>query len=220
MANTDTLLAVAAWERKVERRRGARDALVAQRDQLDEKIISLAEALSMREQALEVCKEVEEVWHKTFNEDLSSVVSQGLTLVFETPMRLEIESNFQRDASAVTFYLHEGKLKTQIIGEKGGGHVNVVSFLLRTLLLLNTRPALRKVLVLDEAFAEVSAEFVPNVAALLRKLCDETGVQIILVTHEPSFGEQADFVYEVTIDKGVSSVELITRGEASHLYED
>ncbi len=46
-------------------------------------------------------------------------------------------------------------------------------------------------------------------AALIRQLCDETGVQIILLTHDPAFADSADVVYEVTQAKGKSHYERV-----------
>lgn len=203
----------------LERRRGARDRATTLREQFQQTVRDLEDELSVQTDALAICKEIESAWQKSFEQDLADVVSQGMTLVFERPIQLEIESSFQRDSSAVAFVLYENGMRMPILGYKGGGYVNVVSFLLRALLLLNARPALRKILILDEAFENVSSEFTPNVSVLLRKMCDETGVQIILVTQKPELGEFADFVYEVSQRKGVSSVELLDKG-STHLYDE
>jgi ABC-type lipoprotein export system ATPase subunit len=44
----------------------------------------------------------------------------------------------------------------------------------------------------------VSAQYVPNVAKLLRELSEQMQFTFILVTHQPSFTEHATHAYEVS----------------------
>ena len=76
--------------------------------------------------------------------------------------------------------------------------VAVVGFLLRVTLVLLTQPEDRRLLVLDETFAHVSEEYLPAVSGFLRDLVEETGLQIIMVTHQPELASAADKVYRVS----------------------
>jgi hypothetical protein len=144
-------------------------------------------------------------WRKHFEESLTLMVSRGLTLVLGEPMRFIVESKARGNGIGVEFKLEQDGLETDILEAKGGTVVNLVNFLLRLAVVLATHPPLRRIVVLDEAFAHVSAEYVPALASLLRTLCDETGVQFLLVTHEPAYGDAADVVYEVTQANRVST---------------
>ncbi len=147
-------------------------------------------------------------WRKTFEQSLTAMVSQGLTLVLGEPMHFKVETKTVA-APGLVFKLEQDGLETDILEAKGGTVVNLVNFLLRLAVVLATHPPLRRTIVLDEAFAHVSSEYVPALAAMLRQLCDETGVQFLLVTHEPAYGDAADVVYEVTQSKSVSSYERV-----------
>jgi ABC-type sulfate/molybdate transport systems ATPase subunit len=69
----------------------------------------------------------------------------------------------------------------------GGGVVDVAAFALRIACLTLRKPALRKVLILDEPFRFLSAEYRPRVRSLIESLADEFGVQFIIVTHLDEF---------------------------------
>ncbi len=65
----------------------------------------------------------------------------------------------------------------------GGGVVDVAAFALRAACLMLHRPRLTKLLVLDEPFRFVSAEYQDNIRSMLEQLAQDLGLQIILVTH-------------------------------------
>jgi DNA repair exonuclease SbcCD ATPase subunit len=67
----------------------------------------------------------------------------------------------------------------------GGGVTDVASFALRVACLSLSRPRLRPLLVLDEAFRFVSEEYRESVAQVLERLSIELGVRVLQVTHIP-----------------------------------
>jgi ABC-type nitrate/sulfonate/bicarbonate transport system ATPase subunit len=87
-------------------------------------------------------------------------------------------------------------IDTPVLEARGGGMAVVVAFLLRLVILLLT-PGARRILLLDEPFAFVSAEFESRVAEFLRELCDSAGVQVIMVTHSAAYGDVADRQYRL-----------------------
>lgn len=156
-------------------------------------------------QTLAILQGLEAAWKKTFEEALATVVSRGLSIIFDKPMRLEILSEISRGASAVEFRLTTGEgddaITTDIMSAEGGSVVEIASFLLRVLLILASRPPLRRVIVIDESFRMVEDNKVPVLAQMVRELIDRLGIQVILVTHMPAFGDAADVVYSVTRDE-------------------
>ena len=104
-------------------------------------------------------------------------------------------------------------LITDIIDAKGGGVISVAGFLLRVLVLLSSNQ-LEKVMLLDETFAHLSSEYVPNLALLLQKLNEETGIQFLIITHDPTLIDYADVAYEASQYNGDTVYEkLQTRRE-------
>jgi ABC-type lipoprotein export system ATPase subunit len=59
---------------------------------------------------------------------------------------------------------------------------------------------------LDETFAHVSSEYLEPMGQFLREVVDKTGVQIIMVTHQPELAEYADTVYRFSNKDGKTQV--------------
>lgn len=170
--------------------------------------------LKKLESVMGILHNLEEYWHHSFEERLAALITRGLHTVFEEDMEFMIESKTQGDLSVLDFKLVQRRpdgsiLTTDIMGAKGGGVVSVVGFLLRLIVVIAVRPSLRPIIFVDESFAHLSREYVPNMARLLRQLVDETKVQIVMITHEPAFSDVADVLYSVRQSNGVTTYKNI-----------
>jgi DNA repair exonuclease SbcCD ATPase subunit len=92
------------------------------------------------------------------------------------------------------FLLDDGK-ECDIMNSYGGGVVSIISILLRivTIVTLN----LRRILILDESLAQLSSNYTANAAQFFKELGATLNFTIIMVTHDHSYVEYADKVYEV-----------------------
>lgn len=175
---------------------------------LEAEIAALTEEAALEEQVGAILLLLEENWRKDFERGVSAAVSEGLTMVFDEELEFRIRGGVRAGQSAVSFELMTPNGPVDIVKAEGGSLAQVCGFLLRVILLLAFQPPLRRIVVLDEAFSGVSESNVPQLGALLREIVDETGVQIILVTHDPRFGEQADTVYEVERAPGAKTASV------------
>lgn len=82
----------------------------------------------------------------------------------------------------------------------GGGPASLVAFILRMLVV--RRMGLAPLLLLDESFSMVSADYVERVSTFLRLLVDKLGVTVLLVTHQPEFKHAATRVYRASLVNG------------------
>lgn len=201
--------AVRALQIQAAEAAGRADGLRGQAETLAQRLVDHEEQQRVLTQVGVVLSAMELAWRKSFEEALTAMVSRGLTLVLGEPVHFSIVSAQRAGTPTLEFRLSQNGLETDIMEAKGGTVVALVTFLLRLAVVLATQPPLRKTLVLDEAFAHVSTEYVPALAALIRQLCDETGVQCILVTHEPAYGDAADVVYGVSQRQGISTYERL-----------
>lgn len=137
---------------------------------------------------------------------VEQAVSSGLQLVFGPDLSCVIE---RKDGARGTTYRIQIKNSTpdgDVIDDPmeafGGGVVNVTAFLLRVLLL--QRFKLQKLLVLDEAFNNVSVQYLPAVSGLLQSLADDYGFTILAVTHQPELARAAHHAYAVSAEGPVT----------------
>lgn len=129
-------------------------------------------------------------------ETIQNITSMGLSQIFDEPMELKIEQVVRARRVEMDIKVRTGNLETPILEARGGGLAAVAGFLLRVSVLLLT-PGARKLIILDEVFAMLSEDYLERTAYFLKELCDKTGLQLILVTHQTEFAEAADRVIRI-----------------------
>lgn len=137
---------------------------------------------------------------------IERVVSEGLSAVFGEEMTFRVRSSRRGKTNTTELTLETRQadgttLETDLLSARGGGVAAVAGFLLRATVLLLTRDA-RRILVLDESFAQLSSEYEPSLAAFIRELADRTSTQVLMVTHSDAYSEHADVVYRVSQEGG------------------
>ena len=137
---------------------------------------------------------------------IESVVSDGLKLVFEDDLQLVIERKEGVRGDSYKILVKKGNIVGPPIDTFGGGVVNVISFLLRVIMI--QRFKLSKFMALDESFNNVSAEYVGKISQMIKTLCDEYEYTILSVTHQPVLASAADKVF--TVEDGPTLRELRT----------
>lgn len=146
---------------------------------------------------------------------IEQLVTRGLQQIFDDSLSFHIVQSVKAKAANVDFFVRTtladgGIVDTPVLDARGGGLAATIGFLLRVVILLlkNGRDQ-DNILILDETFAHVSDEYLDGVGEFLRELIDKTGIQVVMVTHQPVFGEYADAVYRFTAVNGRTKVETL-----------
>lgn len=148
------------------------------------------------EEALRVLRQAGQGVRKKLFRRLSDTVSYALKDIFgENTYRFVVESKFTGKKVSIEFPLKKGRRVFDPLESCGHGIADVISFALRVALLAMKSAPKRAVLLLDEPFRNVSNEYKERVGMFLRKVCKETGIQIIMCTHIPEFINAADRVF-------------------------
>ena len=138
-------------------------------------------------------------------ERLEGLVTAGLQQVFEEDLEFHIRTktvgNQRVDTYMTLTSTHDGtQIETSIMDARGGGVAAVAGFLLRVVsILLLGAP---KFLVLDESFAQVSADYEARLSEFLSELVESTGFQILMVTHSSAYEDNSDAVYRTSQKNG------------------
>ncbi len=132
---------------------------------------------------------------------IESIVTAGLQLVFNDPkMGLIVEKKEGARGNSFRLLVRQGDVKGDPMDSNSGGIVNVIAFLLRVILI--KRFKLAQLIILDESFNNVSAEYQPRVSELLHEMCQKYKFTVFAVTHQPRLIRQADAVYRVSRTQG------------------
>lgn len=204
---------------RLDRGLGRRDQLTEDCELFEKKIEEQRAQLEVTVMAQEIVNGTTEVRRAELRDRVESLVTQGLQAVFRrTDYEFFFETKFMRGSFGATPKLRslygDDVFETGIIEGHGGGIADVVSFLMRTVVLSLSRPKLAPVLFLDESFRHVSPEFLPGVAVLLRELNQSAGMQFFLVTHKPELLDAADVIYQTRLRRGKTEFVL------EHDYND
>ncbi len=150
----------------------------------EERLVREKARLADVEEALSILQNLATTIQNKVHGQIASIVSRCLAAVFDDPYEFRIHFSRTRGRSAATMVLVglDG-VEIDPLTATGGGVVDVVSFALRLASLLLTKPARRRLLIMDEPFRFVSKEYRGRIVALLETLAHELQVQFLIVTH-------------------------------------
>lgn len=148
--------------------------------------------------ASEVLKRIGDQKKKKTVEIFEKVTTAAIKEAFGFDYNFVIDINSENKRVSTKFKLvNQDGNELDIMDGVGGGLIDVISFVLRVLILASARPKRSQVMFLDESFRCVSAEYRPKVATLLKSLSKRIGIQFLLVTHQTELLEAADVAYQL-----------------------
>jgi DNA repair ATPase RecN len=148
-------------------------------------------------QACVVLKTVGEQQREKTVSTFERVVTLALKEIFDSPYAFKIEVTSDKRVQTKFKLLH-GEEELDLMTAVGGGILNVVSFVLKVLILASIRPRRQQIMYLDEQFNNVSADYRPRVAKLLKSFSEQLGMQFVMITHQSEFAAEADIVYHLS----------------------
>lgn len=157
--------------------------LESRREAEEKALVEAEREVELARFAQEIIQFVAQAIQQKAHERVSKVVSSCLSSVFNDPYTFKIEFERKRGRTEAKLRFTRDGLDVDPMEASGGGMIDVAAFALRVACLIMHRPRLRQILILDEPFKFVSAEYRDNIRAMLEKLSVDLGLQIILVTH-------------------------------------
>lgn len=196
--------------RTLDHQLGEARALATSGQRIQADIAALRTDIARLERVSGVLSRIGETRQEQLQNHIEALVSQGLRTIFGDALTFHLIPGTERNTPVVNFevrsHIGEHIVATDVMDARGGGLAATVGFLLRLVVLLLTHAKGETVMLLDETFTHVSAEYRPKLAAFLRELVDKTGVQIILVTHTEEFAAEADTRYRFELADGATKV--------------
>ncbi len=200
--------------RQMDRFRAEAEMLAATGRTLLAEIAELTTTVTLHERAAHVLTAIGEERQDAAQRAIESLVTQGLQTIFGDELSFHLVPGVRAKTPVVDFVVRsrmdDGTIvDTDVMEARGGGLAATVGFLLRLVILLLSGHKQDTVLFLDETFAHVSADYLPRLIEFLKDLVGRTGVQIVMVTHEPAFAEAATHVYYFELRNGVTHVRAL-----------
>lgn len=141
-----------------------------------------------------ILQKLSERQRSTAKSRLEELGTQALQYSMGDNYRMEIDlSDSRKRPQASLFVVDDSKeLKTNPLEDNGGGIVDIISIALRLVILQTYEPAIDGPIILDEPFKMVSKEYVPMLSDFLKKISNDFGRQIIMVTHNEFLAESCE----------------------------
>ena len=191
---------------KLEQQKGQRIQIEASISRIGQEVKEYGKDLRRHEQAREVIREVGLKTQQQLQYHISDITSLALEAVFPNPYELIAEFVQRRNKTECDLYFVRNDNRMDPLSASGVGAVDVAAFALRVASWSMARPKSRPVIVLDEPFRFLSANYQEQASIMIKEISQKLGIQFIVITHETILTSCADKIFEVKIHKGISKV--------------
>ena len=210
---TDLAVSIAARRRELDILNGEARMILTRAKEVKEELDRLKEEVSLFERSGVLLNSIGEERQLKAQDTIEALVTRGLQQIFDDTLSFHIIQKVKANAASVEFVVRTalpdgGVVDTPVMDARGGGLAATIGFLLRVvILLLRGGNHGENILVIDESFSHVSAEYLPAVSEFLRELVEKTNLQVIMITHQTELTDAADTVYRFTSVDGKTIVE-------------
>lgn len=128
-------------------------------------------------------------------DSIAELATTGLRhIIDDQELTFLIRQEMKYNRLSMRFAIEHDGIEGDPISSFGGGAVLVSSLILR--LAVMSRMKMGNLLLLDESMSALANRYVPAAADFMRQLTEETGVNILMVTHNEEFMSNAHVAYE------------------------
>ena len=164
-------------------------------DKINNKLNLLDNQLKKILESKQYYKKAIDIVYERSIEELKNVINCALNYIFfDKNLEMDIELSDKRGKS-MTFVVKHNNRRVNLKRGMGMGVKCVISCILHMYYLQCKNS---KKLFLDEAYSNISKEYISNFFDFLSKMCQQINFVIVLITHDERFIQYADRVYEVS----------------------
>lgn len=192
---------------KIEQRKGKIEQIKSDIAELKNNVEASTVHLKDLEKAREIVKIVSLKTQQNLQFHISDIASLALDSIFPEPYKLVLDFVERRNKTECDILFERNGERMKPIDSSGVGAIDIASFALRIASWSMSRPKPRAVIILDEPFKHLSAEYHDAASEMIKSISDKLGIQFIIVTHNRTFAGYADKV--LTVKQNRSKVSII-----------
>lgn len=172
--------------------------------------------LENNKNTLKLCKPIiDDIINKFSNsllKKLEDLLTIGLKKIFyDRNYSVQIKVVDKRNSKCVELLLNDnGNIIPVKNANVAGGILVVIASIIQVFYIVNI-PTLDRYLFLDEQFSQISSQYIDSFMKFIKTLCSETGLSIVLITHDNKFMKYGDRVY--TADRGKFTLQENNKNE-------
>lgn len=192
---------------RLMQRKGVKDRCEAEIHTLREKLRTLKMQALRVSQAHHILQDVAQQTQKGLEFHLSTMPSMALRAVFpDNPYELSVRFVTRRNQTEVKIVFERDGEEVFPGDESGVGPVDIASFALQIVLRSIQNPPSHPILFADEPFKNLSSGYMGAASSMLSMLSQQTGMQLVIITHKEELLEAGDRIFRVTMQDGVSHI--------------
>lgn len=153
------------------------------------------------EHSIDVLKKMMDQLSKSQIQHLSDLLNSSVqSIFFDRQYSIELNVTELRNQNQLKILLHEDTPDGHIvsdINDNGYGLKGIIGFILQCYFIIYYKQD--PILFLDEAFGNLSSQYLPYLKALIQSLTNKYGFRFILITHDERLMEMADRTYRVRL---------------------
>lgn len=168
-----------------------------------QRLIEIAELTELYNKATALLQHVSVFARQRVATVFEQMVTEALQTILETKtLQFKVYFTQKKSGTDVSFKLLDTTLQREldIMKSFGGGVKDIVSTILRIMVLELHKPAIHGPIILDEVGRNVSKEYQENFGTFLQTLSQKLNRQIILITHSPIIAQAAERIVSVSKD--------------------
>ena len=155
--------------------------------------------LRYRADLYQKCAEIIKAWLEdslqSNVDSIADLATSGLQhIITDQTLSFQIQQEQKYNRVAMRFIIDDNGVAGDPIDSFGGGAVSIISLVMR--LAVMARMKMGNLLLLDESMGALANRYVPGAASFMRQLADQTGINILMVTHNDEFMDHAHVAYE------------------------
>lgn len=183
------------FSENVTRLESHRDFIVSERESAEADAEKARYEAELQQKSSEVIKSWLDDLLRSNVDSIAELATSGLRhIIDDQELTFAIRQELKYNRLSMRFAIEHDGVEGDPMSSFGGGAVLVASFILR--LAVMSRMRMGNLLLLDETMFALANRYVPAAAEFMRQLTEETGVNILMVTHNEEFMSNAHIAYE------------------------
>lgn len=192
---------LSAIQQTILKQRGQLELYQSQAQRLKTELANTDVTLQLEQETLRLLQLASAATWDATKKLVEELVTRALQSVFyDKSYKFVLKQETKRGTASVSFVVEDQGMELDLVDELGGGIVDVVALVLRIAFVLLYRPKTRPVLFLDEPLKHLWSGYQPYAAKFLKQVCGETGLQLLIVTHQNELASYADQVFQISKD--------------------
>lgn len=183
------------------------------KQQYNESLLELQKLLQDQqtyEQSIDILKKMMDNLSRSQINHLSDLLNSSVqSIFFDRQYSIELQITELRNQNQLKILLHEDTPDGHVvsdINDNGYGLKGIIGFILQCYFIIYYKQ--EPILFLDEAFGNLSSQYLPYLKSLIVSLTNKYGFRFILITHDERLMELADRTYRVRLGE----VKLVQAG--------